>query len=72
MKKYLTIYILAIMLLLSGCGKSAEAKKVDDMIQGIGTVDLNSEAAIKAAEDAYGLLSDKDKEGIECTAKLFK
>ena len=52
MKKKLLVYLLAAVMTLSltACGKSEAAKAVDDQITGIGTVTLDSEAAISAAE----------------------
>lgn len=42
-----------------------EAKKVSALIDGLGTVTLESDAAITEAENAYNELSDADKEKIE-------
>lgn len=57
----LLVSVLAVLLLLSGCAKSEEAQRVDDMIAAIGNVTLDSEAAIAEAEAAAGLLSEKDR-----------
>lgn len=67
MKKKLLVYLLAAVMTLSltACGKSEAAKAVDDQITGIGTVTLDSEAAISAAEAALAGLSEEDAKQVE-------
>jgi len=71
MKKYLLVLLaLALMLSMTACGKSEAAQAADDLIAAIGTVTLDSAAAIEAAEDAVAALSDKEKDTLENTAQL--
>ncbi len=59
------IWILLSLFLLSACGKSPEAKKVDAMIEAIGDATLENEDEIIAAEQAYAALSDAQKAEVE-------
>jgi len=52
--------------------KSEEAKACEELIEAIGTVSLDSEEAIKAAEDAYEALSDDDKESVKDSAEKLQ
>ena len=61
---------LLLALSLTACGKSEEAQAVDDQIAAIGTVSLDSEDAIAAAEDALSGLSEEDREQVENQAVL--
>ena len=70
MKKKALVVALSMVALLSGCGKSEEAKSVDDQILAIGEVSLESEALISAAENSYSILSSEDKDVIENYDKL--
>lgn len=71
MKRLLTVILaLALILSLTACGKSKEAQAVDDQIAAIGTVSLDSEAAIKAAEAALKALEPKAAEQVENVAVL--
>lgn len=71
MKRLLTVILaLALILSLTACGKSKEAQAVDDQIIAIGTVSLDSEAAIKAAEAALKALEPKAAEQVENVAML--
>ena len=66
MKKYLLVLLaLALMLSMTACGKSEAAQAADDLIAAIGTVTLDSAAAIEAAEDAVAALRDKEKDTLE-------
>ena len=67
MKKLSIIAILSMILVISltSCGKSETAQAVDDKIQAIGTVTLDSEKAILDAEEGYAALTDKEKKQIE-------
>ena len=62
MKKIVPV-ILALVLCLSlcACGKSEAVEAFEASVVGIGTVSLESESAIVGAEDAYAILSDKEK-----------
>lgn len=71
MKKALSlILVLVLVISLTACGKSEAAQQVDTMISGIGTVTLESEAAIKSAEAAYNALTAEQKEELENYAIL--
>lgn len=50
---------------LSVCGKSDEVKAVEHAISSIGTVDLDNEKVILAAEDMFDSLSDEEKEQVD-------
>lgn len=66
LKKYFALILTATLCLcFSACGKSKAAVDADNLISAIGTVDLNSGAAIEAAEKAVAALEDKDLEQIE-------
>lgn len=70
MKKVI-ILILTVVLLVSlcACGKSENAKVCEDLISKIGEVTLDSDQAIKVAEEAYDALSDEEKGQIEKSAE---
>ena len=58
MKKILCLLLAAAMVLsLAGCGKSEAAQAVDDLIAAIGEVTLDSESAIREAEQAMAALT---------------
>lgn len=64
MKRRLFVFALVLSLLvgtLSGCGKSANVKTVDAMINAIGEVTLDSEDAILEAEEAVSALSSQER-----------
>lgn len=64
MKKRLFVFAVVLSLLvgtLSGCGKSANVKTVDAMINAIGEVTLESEEAIIEAEEAVSALSSSER-----------
>lgn len=65
MKKYVALLLaLSIAVTLAGCASKEEkkaAKNVTWLIDGIGTVSLNGEPAIREARAAYDALSDKAK-----------
>ena len=68
MKKTIAISLaLCICLGLFACGeqKSAEANKADELIQAIGEVTADSEAAILAAQNYYDSLTQSQKEEVE-------
>jgi len=65
MKKIIaTILALVMCLSLAAC-KSKEAKTVEELIDAIGEVTLESESAIVSAENAYNALTAEDKAEIE-------
>ncbi len=65
-KKILVIALtLGMMLTLNACGKSDAAQAVDDKIQSIGTVSLESGDLITEIENDYMKLSDKEKKQLE-------
>lgn len=66
------VLVFVLVVLLCACGKSEAAEMVDSLILSIGTVSLNSEAAISAAENAYAQLPDKDKEKVENLVTLME
>lgn len=71
MKKMISLLLVfTLCLSLCACGKSAEAKKVDEMILAIGEVTIDSVSAVDAAVEAYKALSDKDRESVENYAVL--
>ena len=61
---------LAMLASLTGCGKSAEAKAAEDLINAIGEVTVKSEGAIERAEAAYAALSEADQKAVSNYAKL--
>lgn len=65
--KKLTILVLAVCMLclLTACGVSREAREVTRLIEEIGDVTLDSESAIRAAEEAYAALTDEQKAEVE-------
>ena len=66
MKKLVpAVLVMAAVLCLGACGKSSAVKAVEDSINAIGEVTVDSKDAIKAAEDAYAALSDSDKSKVE-------
>ena len=66
MKKYLIcLFISALLCFTIACGKSDAAKALDEKIQGIGTVTLESGALITEIENDYISLPDKEKKQLE-------
>lgn len=71
MKKIcLFMLVMVLSLTLLGCGQSEAAKAVDEKIAAIGTVTLDSESAILAAEQAVSRLEEKDKNQLKLTDTL--
>ena len=66
MKKF-GILLLSVLILasVSGCGKSDSARAADDLIAAIGSVTIDSEAAILLAEDAIENLSEKELSSLD-------
>ena len=65
MKKVIALLLtLAMCLSLCACGTSAAVTEFVNAVDAIGTVTLDSEDAITAAENAYNALSDKEKENV--------
>lgn len=64
--KLLALAVCAALLLpLYGCGKKAEVKNAEGLIDAIGQVTLESEEAVAAAESAYNALSEQDRAAVE-------
>ena len=72
MRKRVLSFALAAMMALfaTACSQSEAAKAVDQKIEAIGEVSLDSEDAISAAEEALEGLSSEDKEQVKKTKKL--
>ena len=71
MKKIVSILlVLTLCLTICACGKSEAATHVDSMILSIGTVTLDSESSVKAAETAYLALTPEQQDELENTAIL--
>ena len=71
-KLIVTLLILSVVFGMSACGKSEAAKAADGLINEIGEVTLQSEAAILAAEEAVGGLEQKDLESMDGIETLKK
>ena len=65
MKKVLCAVLLICMVLLCGCGKSEQAKTVDQMILFIGEVSEDSKNEIEKAEKAVEALSEKERASLD-------
>lgn len=65
MKKIIICCLCLVMLLALCACQSEQAKAVDAQIDAIGTVTLDSEAAISEAEAAFAALSEKDQKGVK-------
>ena len=63
MKKIIAVLLvmLTVCLCFSGCGKSEEAKAVEEKIKALGEITLDSAAVLEEAEKVYASLSDEDK-----------
>ena len=71
MKKIISLAMCLILLLsLCACGKSEEAKAVEEKIASIGEVTLEKTDTIKEVNSAYNALDSKDKEQVENTNVL--
>ena len=65
MKRALSLaLVFALCLSLCACGKSKEVKNVEELISAIGEVSLESGDAVVAAQEAYALLEDAEKEKV--------
>ena len=65
MKKVLALILaLAMMFVLCGCGKSEAAKQVEEMIDAIGEVAVDSGRAISDARNSYEQLSEKEQKQV--------
>lgn len=61
MKKFICLLLtLTLMLFLCSCGKNEAVKNVEDLISAIGTVSLDSSAAIASARAAFDDLTEAD------------
>jgi hypothetical protein len=65
MKKILALVLIAVLAISLVACKSEAAQLVDDQIAAIGTVTLESETAVKAAEAAYNALKPEHQEQVE-------
>lgn len=66
MKKAITLMIALIMVVsLSACGKSQLVIDVEEMIDSIGVVSLESGETIEKAEKMFAVLSEKEKSSVE-------
>ncbi|MGM9549139.1 MAG: hypothetical protein ACI3V5_04775 [Faecousia sp.] len=66
MKKTCTwILTVLVALALCGCGKSEAVKKVEAMIDAIGTVTVESQTAIDSAMEAYNALTEEEAAKVE-------
>lgn len=63
-KRIILVAVLLAVFVLSGCVNKEAVSRVELLIDGIGAVDLNSEASIAAAEDAYAQLSEEDRAAV--------
>ena len=65
MKKSVAIaLVLCMTFMLIACGKSKDVQTVEDAINAIGEVTLESESLIKNAEKLYGILTDSEKSSV--------
>ena len=64
-KRYLLPMILLLMISLSACGKSENATAVEDQITALGSITLESETSIAAAEKAWEALTEEEKAQVE-------
>lgn len=73
MKKFAVI-VLCFMMVLCACSgkKSAEAIKADELIQSIGSVDVEGESVIKAARIYYDTLTEAQKNEVESYPTLLE
>lgn len=72
MKRVVFLFItLALITVFASCGVSKEVKECIELVNQINEVTLDSENAIVAAEEAYALLSDEEKEQMEEEAKIL-
>ena len=66
MKKLVSMLIIGIIALtLCACGKSEATKAAEDLILAVGTVSLNSESQILAAEEAVAVLTEEELEKLD-------
>lgn len=71
MKRIISLLlVLALCLSLCACGKSKAVSNVESLIGAIGEVTADSEAAVVEAEEAYKVLTDKEKKTVENYADL--
>ena len=61
----LFVALIIVCAMLCGCGKSEAVKNVEQLINEIGEVTVDSEESINKAEEAYNALTDKEKEQVE-------
>lgn len=62
--------VLTLSLLLNTCGKSDTVKNVEEEINSLGTITIDSETDIKNIDEDYDALTDKEKKQVENTELL--
>ena len=62
MKKIISVLIIGIACLLCSCGKSQAVKDVEQQIDALGEISIDSKEEIEAAEKAYNDLTEKERE----------
>ncbi len=73
MKRLLSLTLALVMVLsLSACGQSAAAQSVDEQIDAIGEVTLDSESKIAEAESALAGLAEEDRKQVKGAEDLAK
>ena len=73
MKRLLSLTLALVMILsLSACGQSAAAQSVDEQIDAIGEVTLDSESKIAEAESALAGLAEEDRKQVKGAEDLAK
>ncbi len=67
MRKSVNVFVggLILMVMLTGCGTDAAVMAVQDQIAALGEITLDSETAVKAADEAYNALTGEQKAQIE-------
>lgn len=66
MKRVCFVILLVLVLLsLVGCGKSTEAKQVEELINNIGEISVDHYETVKNARDGYDALTDEQKNEVE-------
>ena len=72
MKKVFSLLLaLVLCLTLCACGKSEAVAAYENRVAEIGTVTLDSEDAILAAENAYNALTEKEKQSVSETKTIL-
>ncbi|MCL2670557.1 MAG: hypothetical protein FWF10_00785 [Clostridiales bacterium] len=64
-KVLVSVLLLGFALILAACGKSQVVQNVEQLIAVLPAISMGNEAPILEAENAYGALSDEEKEQVE-------